>query len=335
MVGMRVALVGVGRIGAAHAEVLRAHPDVTDLVLTDADPDRAAAVAERVGATAMASVDQAIDGAAALLIAAATPAHAELIRRGVRAGIPVFCEKPVALDLDSTKAVLAEVRRAGTAVQVGFQRRFDQGYLTARKALRAGELGELHRVHLVTADPRPPHPEYIPASGGLFRDCHIHDFDALRWVTGREVAEVYAIGANRGAAFIADAGDVDNAALVARLDDDTLVTVQGSRYNGGGYDVRMELAGSAATMVVGLDERVPLRSAEPGAGLPPGEPWTSFWDRFTAAYAAEVNAFIELAHGRIDNPCPVADALAAQYVAEAADASRRERRPVPVEWVRP
>src|SRR5690606_39809392 len=112
----------------------------------------------------------------------------------------------------------------------------------------------LHRVHLITADPRPPAADYIPRSGGIYRDCHIHDFDILRWVTGREVDSVYATGATRGAAFFAEAGDVDTSAALLTMDDGTLFTLQGSRYNGGGSDERMELAGTLRTRAVGLDQ---------------------------------------------------------------------------------
>jgi myo-inositol 2-dehydrogenase/D-chiro-inositol 1-dehydrogenase len=331
---MRVALIGVGRIGISHAEVLQAHPEVTELLIADVDQPRARQVAGKLGATALESVELAFTGVDAVVIAAATPAHAELIVRGARAGLPVFCEKPVAIDVPTTLRVLDAVREAGTEVHIGFQRRFDRGYRNARQALRHGELGDLHRVHLVTADARPPHPSYVSVSGGIFRDCHIHDFDILRWMTGREVVEVYAIGSNRGADSFRTAGDVDNAATLLRMDDDVLVTMQGSRYNGGGYDVRMELSGSAGSRVVGLDERAPVRSAEPGMRFPTGQPYPDFWERFTPAYVAEINAFIDVALGRAQSPCTVAEALEALYVAEAADLSRRAARPVRLAEVR-
>lgn len=327
---MRMALVGVGRIGSSHAEVVLANPDVTELLIADADVSRAREVADKLGVTALDRADDAFRDVDAVMIAAPTSVHAELIVRGARAGLPVFCEKPVALDVPSTVEVIEAVRQAGTQVHIGFQRRFDAGYRNARRALRDGELGDLHRVHLVTADPQPPHGSYIPRSGGIFRDCHIHDFDVLRWTTGREVVEVYAIGSNRGADFFRAAGDVDNSAALLRLDGDVLVTMQGSRYNGGGYDVRMELAGSAGSLVVGLDERTPVRSAEPGVRFPTGPPWPNFWERFTPAYAAEIDAFVDVALGRAASPCTVEEALAALYVAEAADRSRREHRPVGV-----
>ncbi|WP_345682026.1 Gfo/Idh/MocA family oxidoreductase, partial [Streptosporangium roseum] len=137
---------------------------------------------------------------------------------------------------------------------------------------------------------------------------------------------VYATGSNRGEAFFAEAGDVDNSAALLTLDDGTLVTLQGSRYNGAGYDVRMELAGTLRTRAVGLDPRAPLTSAE---GLqPPGEPWPDFVTRFEAAYIAELGAFLGAARGETDSPCTVEDALAALYLAEAAELSRHEGRPV-------
>lgn len=307
---MRVGLLGLGRIGAFHAATLAAHPLVDELIVSD--PVRTSPHG-RPGDPFTAD---------ALVIATPTETHAELLTRACRLGIRVFCEKPVAPTVEETAEVLAAAK--GALVQIGFQRRFDPGYLAAAEALRGGELGELHRVHLITADPAPPPAEYIATSGGIFRDCHIHDFDILRWVTGREVAEVFAAGANRGAGFFAEAGDVDNSAALLTLDDGTLATVQGSRYNGAGYDVRMELAGSKGTHVVGLSRRAPLRSTE---GLDPDEePWPDFVTRFRQAYVNELDAFLR----STSSPCPIEDALAALYVAEAAELSRRERRPVKI-----
>ncbi|GAA5084120.1 myo-inositol 2-dehydrogenase/D-chiro-inositol 1-dehydrogenase [Thermocatellispora tengchongensis] len=326
---MRVGLLGLGRIGAFHAATLAADPMVSELVVADEDAGRAEEVAARLAAGgARVAVGDAFQ-ADAVVIATPTTTHADLLTRACEAGLPAFCEKPVASTLEETLQVRDTAAKAGTLVHIGFQRRFDPGYAAARAALHAGELGTLHRVHLITADPRPPAPGYIPLSGGIYRDCHIHDFDILRWVTGREVATVYATGANRGEAFFAAAGDVDTSAALLTLDDGTLVTVQGSRYNGAGYDVRMELAGTRRTQVVGLGPRAPLTSAE---GLqPPGEPWPDFVTRFRAAYEAELAAFLRAVRGEGESPCSIEDALAALMVAEAAERSRREGRPVPVE----
>jgi myo-inositol 2-dehydrogenase/D-chiro-inositol 1-dehydrogenase len=326
---MRIGIVGVGRIGAEHAHTLRAHPDVGEILVVDSEPARAKAVAARIGAEVVPDVEALLharlDG---LVIASATRAHADLIIAGVDAGLPVYCEKPVADDIPTARQVRDHVGRVGGRVQIGFQRRFDAGYRAARDAVKAGTLGELRRVHMVTADAHPPSPVYVPISHGIYRDLHIHDFDALRWVTGLEAREVFALGQNRGDEMFALAGDVDEATTMLRMEDGTLVTIQGSRYNGAGYDVRMELAGTAATWAVGLDQRMALHSAEPHAGLPTGHPWPGVWPRFTLAYRAEMNAFVDMVRDGTESACPVDDALAALTIALAALRSRREHRPV-------
>lgn len=332
---MRIGFLGVGRIGSSHAEVVARHPDVTGLVLADAVASRARSAAEALRCEHAETPDAVFRaGVDAVVIASATDTHADLVRAAVDTGLPVFCEKPVALDVATTLDVQRRVDDAGVAVQIGLQRRFDHGYRTAREALADGRIGDLHRVHQLTGDQAPPHPEYIAASGGMYRDCHIHDFDILRWVTGHEVVDVYATGSNRGADFFRDAGDVDNTAALLTLDDDTLVTLQGSRYNGAGHDVRMELAGTRATYVVGLDERSPWTSAEHRVAFPGSDPWPNFWVRFTPAYVAEINTFVEVAKGEADSPCTISEALEALYVAEAAEVSRAQGRRVDVEEVR-
>ncbi|MGW1891435.1 Gfo/Idh/MocA family protein [Streptomyces sp. NPDC002004] len=331
---MRIGLIGTGRIGTFHAAVLNRHREVGSLVVTDADPARAAALADRIGATAAPTVDEIFTwGVDAVIITAATSAHAELIGRAARAGLPVFCEKPIALDLSGTLAALREVDAAGTILQLGFQRRFDAGYSAARDAVRSGSLGRLHTVRAITSDPAPPPAAYLPLSGGLYRDCLVHDFDILRWVTGREVSEVYATGSDAGPAMFREAGDVDTAAVVLTLDDGTLATATATRCNGAGYDVRMELAGELDQVVVGLDDRTPIASTEPGGPPAADKPWTGFLERFAPAYEAELRAFVDVLGGERDNPCDGREALHALRIAEACELSRRERRPVRLEEI--
>jgi myo-inositol 2-dehydrogenase / D-chiro-inositol 1-dehydrogenase len=329
MARMRIGLVGSGRIGAFHAATLKDLPAVGQVVVADADAERAAVVAKDLGLEYAPDVDALLAaGVDALVIAAATSAHAELIGQGVAAGLPTFCEKPVATDLDMTRVVRDLVEDAGAVVQIGFQRRFDAGYRRAAEAVRSGELGWIHSIRAHTNDAFPPHQEYLPTSGGFFRDCNVHDFDIVRFVTGREVVSVYAVGANRGEQFFADAGDIDAAAALLTLDDDTFVAVGGTRYNKAGHDVRMEVLGSAGSLAVGLDDHLPLRSAEPGVAFPPGPPHRTFMDRFHDAYVAELTAFTDVAAGNDVVSCTVRDAMEAFRVADACDLSWREGRMV-------
>ncbi|MFF5338401.1 Gfo/Idh/MocA family oxidoreductase [Streptomyces sp. NPDC013181] len=327
---MRIGLIGTGRIGAFHASTLTALPAVTALVLHDPDARSARTVADTVGGACAGSLGGLLGaGLDGIVIAAPTGSHAELILAAHRAGLPTFCEKPVASTLGETDRVLAALRDSDVPLQIGFQRRFDAGYRAAREAVAAGRLGWTHTLRACTADPAPPHPGYVPGSGGIFRDCSVHDYDIVRWVTGREITEVYATGANRGDAFFAAAQDVDTAVSVLTLDDGTLATCTATRYNGAGYDVRLEVCGSEGTLVAGLTEQAPLVSAE-GKVYPAGSPYPGFMERFQDAYRAELAAFTEVVAGVRPSPCTGEDARAALAVAEAATRSRAEGRPVPV-----
>lgn len=331
---MRIGLAGVGRIGAFHAETLQALDAVDELVVTDLDTAAAAALAERLGVAHAETPEELLAGGLdGFVIATATPGHAPLLRLGLAAGVPTFCEKPVASTLDETLEVAKLAAGSDVPVHIGFQRRFDRGYQRARRAVSDGELGFVHTVRAMTHDQAPPHAAYIPTSGGLFRDCSIHDFDIIRFVTGREVVSVFATGANKGADFFSAAGDVDSAAAVLTLDDGTLVGLSATRYNGAGHDVRMEVLGSDGTIGVGYDDSLAVTSAEEGVDFPRGPRHWSFMERFLPAYRAELTAFAEMARGDRPSPCTVDDALQAFRVAEACELSRHEGRVVRIDEV--
>ncbi|MEF3113146.1 Gfo/Idh/MocA family oxidoreductase [Streptomyces chrestomyceticus] len=332
---MKIGLIGTGRIGAFHAETLKSLPGVDRIVVADADAARARVLADTLGTEAAESLPRMYaDGLDGVVITAATSAHAELIHQALDAEVPVFCEKPVALDVAGTLDVVKRSKAGAVPVQIGFQRRFDRGYRAAREALRSGDLGWIHTLRACTSDQSPPPAAFIPTSGGLFRDCGIHDFDILRWLTGREIVSVYAQGANRGDPCFTDGDDVDTCAALLRFDDDTLATVTATRYNGAGHDVRLEVCGSKGARIVGLDDRAPLPSAEAHVSWRQSAPYTTFMERFRDAYITELGAFVDVAAGRTESPCSPAEALEALYVAEACDRSRRTGEPVRVADVR-
>ncbi len=332
---MRVGVIGVGRIGSLHAAALAAHPEVDSLLLADADNARAAQVANRLGVEASTSVESVFGDVEAVAIAAPTSFHAELIHRAADVDLPTFCEKPIALDLATTARVVDHVSAAGIPLQMGFNRRFDAGFRRAHEMVASGRLGTLYLVRTGTHDPEPPPPDYIPHSGGIFTDMHIHDFDAVRFVTGREVEEVYADGSVLISESFKRFDDVDVTATVLRLAGGALGIVSGSRHDPLGYDIRMELFGSKDSVAVGVDDRTPLRSLEPDVPPPPGPAYPSFQERFADAYRAELDAFMEMAQGRMESPCTAEDAQAALRIAAAAARSRAEHRPVRLTEIAP
>jgi myo-inositol 2-dehydrogenase/D-chiro-inositol 1-dehydrogenase len=211
---------------------------------------------------------------------------------------------------------------------VGFQRRFDPAYREARRLVESGELGTVYMVRLIAHDHEPPPDNYVPTSGGLFRDSSIHDFDALRWVTGQEVDEVYVAGSVRRFPIFERYDDIDTMAAILRLSDGTLGVLGQTRHDPLGYDVRMEIIGSNDAVTVGLGQRTPLRSLEPDAPALAGPAWQTFLTRFEAAYREELMTFLRVARGEIESPCTARDALQAMRIAVAAGRSRSEHRPV-------
>jgi myo-inositol 2-dehydrogenase/D-chiro-inositol 1-dehydrogenase len=327
---LALGVVGLGRIGTHHVQTLLGLDDVS-VSVTDADQERVQQVAAELGVRAVATPEALLDsGVDALVIATSTPSHAPLLELAAASAVAAFCEKPVALDLATLDRVRGAVDRAGIAVQIGFQRRFDAGYEAAHDAVAAGGVGRILVMRAATHDPVPPPAEYIAASGGIFCDLHIHDFDAVRFVSGEEITEVYADGAGLDAPWVEQLDDVDVAAAVLRLSGGGLVIVSGTRRDPLGYDVRLEVFGTGDSIAVGHDARTPVHSAEPGAPGPPPAAYRDFWDRFGPAYRKELAAFVRIVRTGSPSPCPLDEARAALAVALAAERSRAERRPVSI-----
>src|SRR5919199_1614534 len=184
---MRVGLLGVGRLGADHAKTLRGIPEIDEIRIYDADASRAKAVSSEVRGRAVDSVDAAFRDVDALVIVTPTDTHAALIEKAMDAGLPTFCEKPIAIDLEETRRVVERVRRVDGRVQIGFQRRFDAGYAAAKREIGEGRLGTVYSFTMTSCDRLPPPDAYVKTSGGQFKDQMIHDFDITRWLFDDEV----------------------------------------------------------------------------------------------------------------------------------------------------
>ena len=328
-------VIGLGRIGAFHTETLAGLDGVDGLVVADERGDLVAAVAAKHGAKPADSVEDLLScGVDGVVVSAATPAHAELTLAAVSRGLPTFCEKPIASTAEESARVANVIAKSGVPVQVGYQRRFDAAFAAVKRAVDDGSLGLLHTVRSTTMDPAPPPMEYIAGSGGIFRDCAVHDFDVLRWITGQQAVEVYATGSVQGDPRFTEYGDVDTAAVVVTFDQGTIGLISAARYNGRGYDCRLEVHGFHDTAVAGWDHGAPVRNMASDNDFPAGPAHHFFMDRFTDAFRAELGAFVDVVNGSAAPACTVADAVEVAWLAEAATASLRRGVPVRLEDVR-
>jgi myo-inositol 2-dehydrogenase / D-chiro-inositol 1-dehydrogenase len=327
---VRIAVIGVGRIGSMHAELLaRRIPGAAVACVADAQEETARAVGADLGVPVR-TVDEALlADLDAVAICSSTDTHAELIVAAARAGKAIFCEKPVSLDLAELDRALREVDAAGVPFQIGFNRRFDPAHQAVHDAVAAGAIGEPQIVRISSRDPAPPSLAYVEVSGGIFLDMTIHDFDMARYVAGSEVVEVFARGAVQIDQGFAGAGDVDTALVTLVHENGCLTAIDNSRQAVYGYDQRVEVFGSAG-MAASENPLAHTAVVRTAAGMrAPALPYF-YLERYIPSYVGAWKAFVQSVERGVTPPVTSADARAPLVIGLAAWRSLREHRPVAV-----
>ena len=327
---LRIGVLGTGRIGRMHAELLSGRVDGAVLAgVYDTTLERAQAIAERLGVPAASSATELLDssGVDAVAVCSSTETHVDAIVAAAARGKPVFCEKPVSQDLAEVDRALAAVARAGVLLQVGFNRRFDPAHQSVREAVVSGAVGDVHLVRISSRDPAPPPLEYARTSGGLFLDMTIHDFDMARYITGSEVVEVYAQGAVRITPELRELGDIDTAVVTLTHAGGALSVIDNSRQAVYGYDQRVEAFGSlgmAASENPLLHTGI-LRTVDGAhsATLP-----YFFVERYIPSYVRQWDAFVAAVCNDLPSPVGGPDGRAPLAMGLAARRSLEEQRPV-------
>jgi len=327
-----IAVIGTGRMGSVHVRNLaRKIPEANLVALCDIRLDVARALADELGVARVVRdyhellADPSIP---AVLIATSTDTHALIVTDAARAGKHIFCEKPLALDLASIDAALAVVDKARVKLQVGFNRRFDTAFRRVHDIVASGAIGRPCILRIASRDPEPPPVEYARASGGMFLDMTIHDFDMARYQVG-EVEEVYAMGNVLVAPWLADAGDIDTDIVTLRFANGALGVIDNSRQAVYGYDQRLEVfCSNGIAMVENETEQSAVTGLKDGfhsARLP-----YFFMQRYAQCYVDEVCEFIACV--RDDKPTPTTgfDGRQAVVLGHAAWKSYHENRPVRV-----
>jgi len=331
---VRVGVIGAGAMGIYHCRSLArriAGAELAAVADVKAAAARRAAAAPGVRALTDAAELLADPSIQAVVIASPNDTHARFIEEAARAGKHVFCEKPIALDLDGADAALAAVARAGVKLQIGFQRRFDAAYQKAREAIAAGELGRLELIVSTTRDPKPPGLAQLRRSGGLFPDTAIHDLDVVRFLAGIEVVEVYATASRLVLPEGGDEGFVDTAVTCLRLETGALAVITNSLRAAYGYEVGTEVMGGRGKIAVGQEEQVRLRRYDAEGVRHDHVGW--FLHRFGEAYVQELAHFIDCVRTDRKPEVTGGDGRAALALALLAERSAREGRPLPVDYV--
>lgn len=294
-----VALFGAGRIGqVVHAVNIAEHPQTNLYSVIDPFEENANKIAAKFGCKVQ-TVEEAMQDANvdAVLIASATDTHAELIELAAKAGKPIFCEKPVHLDMARVKECLAVVEQQQVPLFMGFNRRWDPQFKQVKDRLSLGEIGKAESLVIISRDPSPPPAEYVKVSGGLFRDMTIHDFDMARFIMGEEPESIYACGSTVVDEKIKEAGDIDTAFVVMRFPSGAMATISNSRRSGYGYDQRIELHGEKGVLTAKNlhEDAVELWTDE---GCRYAKPEFFFLQRYDAAYKAEWSHFVDVLNGQ-------------------------------------
>jgi myo-inositol 2-dehydrogenase/D-chiro-inositol 1-dehydrogenase len=259
---VRIGLIGAGRIGASHAAVIaRRVPEARLVAVADPRPGVAAELAEPLGARGVMSPEAifAADDIDAVVIAASSTAHAELIVAAAEAGKHVFSEKPAGMSLEDIDRGIAATSNAGVAFQVGFNRRFAADFRAAHDAIAAGRIGTVRQLRSVTRDPGsgPADPDAVPA-WTIFTQTLIHDFDTLNWLNpGARAIDVMATADSLTAPGHRTL--LDHATVVIRYDNGAIATAEASFAAAYGYDVRGEVLGSAGMTTAGEGAMTSMR----------------------------------------------------------------------------
>ncbi len=327
---INLALLGAGRIGRVHARAVSHNRNARLVAVADANEQAARALATEHGARPRSIDDIAgADDIDAVLICTPTNTHADLIERFARAGKAIFCEKPIDLDVGRVRACLDVVAQTGARLMVGFNRRFDPHFAALKRTIAKGRIGDVEMLTITSRDPGLPPAEYIRVSGGIFRDMTIHDFDMARFLLDEEVTRVMATASVLVDPLVAALGDYDSANVLLTTATGRQCVITNSRRAAYGYDQRIEVLGSKG-MVQAENQRpedIEIATAQ-GFLRPPLHDF--FMTRYSAAYAAEIAAFVRLARGDAQSVPDGDDGLRALLLAQAAMESVRTSRAVDV-----
>jgi myo-inositol 2-dehydrogenase/D-chiro-inositol 1-dehydrogenase len=328
---LRVLVIGAGRMGAIRVEDLS--PLVEQVFVTNRTASVATDLAGRFGAQTVAWSELAELAVDAYVLTTASALHADLLTALIPRGIPILCEKPLALTMDDTDRLISLIDTHRTMVQVGFQRRFDPEIAQAKERIATGQVGTLYAIHAFSHDHRPSSPEFMSQAGDIFADLLVHDFDLISWLVDSPFQQVFAslkVREHQQYGNRADGlRDGDVALVHAVMANGVQVAITGTRHDPVGHDVHMEIFGAGDSITLGVNQRTPLHPVH--GDLPMArDPYGGFVDRFRAAFAAETAGFVNAVVTHAPSLCHARDARRAFLVAQSCSTSVSTGQPVTI-----
>ena len=326
-----VGIIGLGRMGRVYAGYLAAMPEADIVAVSDVMADHARTFAAEIGAKSWSPNYHDVlqnKEVEAVFIISPTGTHAEIIVAAAGTGKALFCEKPIALTLAETDNIIAALEKHGTMLQVGFMRRFDAGYVEAKKRIEAGEIGHPTTFKAIGRDPFCPDLNYARRenSGGLILDMAIHDFDLARWLMGSEVKRVYTEGGALAFPQLEAVGDIDNAVVNMLFENGAIGNVEVSRNALYGYDIRTEILGTEGGLNIGRYQETPLVVLTKRGVTHDMVPYLH--ERFGPAYLNQTRDFISRVIDGREPAVGAPEARATLVIGLAATQSYDEARPV-------
>lgn len=329
---IKLAIVGLGRIGKIHLKNLcRNFPEVDVIGVMDV-LDESKNIADEFNVNYFVKTIYeliALPDLDGIVICSPTDTHADYVEKAAKAGKQIFCEKPLDLSLDRVREVTAIVEEAGVSLMLGFNRRFDPEFKKIRELVVNGSIGEPQIVKITSRDPGPPPVEYVKVSGGMFLDMTIHDFDMARYISGKQVKEVYAKGAVMVDPEIGKAGDIDTASIILTFEDDTMAIIDNCRRAVYGYDQRLEVFGNKG-MAQAENNFPNNHKLYTESGVSSDLPLHFFLERYDASYNQEMKEFIDALVSGGKMPVDGNDGLMSIAIGLAAKKSVKENRPVKI-----
>lgn len=329
---VRIGLIGTGRIGQVHALSVDALENAALQWVCDPFIEGAQRTAAQFGGRVTADPAEVIAAGDvdAVIIASPTSTHVDLLSAAIDAGVPALCEKPIDLDLARVDALREKAAQALAPIVLGFNRRFDRHFAEMHRRVAAGEIGALEQLAIISRDPEEPPAAYLNASGGIFRDMTIHDFDMARFFLP-DIVEVTARGSNLFSENARAAGDYDSVVVVLRGARGELVTITNSRHAAYGYDQRIEAFGSTGLLQVGNQSDTMVRHWSAGT-VESLSPYQNFFlERYAEAYRLELAEFLKAVQGKPSRSPGFEDGRAALLLASAAEESARSGQSVAVD----